>query len=556
MQLFAEKKRIVFYTIGIFLFALAGVFQALDSHLIEFWHAFFSLSAHTIFLILSIAWGITLIHRVVRKDLKIYLVAIAVLIVFFLVTRMIKYGLTKSTDTLNRYMWYSYYVPQCLIPTLILLSSLSLESENNKPLRKNWLLLFVPALILIILIYTNDIHEWVFQFSLSKNNFSYKHQVVFYIVLSWEIIVTLIGLVVMICKCKVSACKKKMWIPITTFILCVALSTICFLLNTSAFKIPELLCLTCIALIESSINIGLIPSNDNYENYFHNSKYSAFITDEQFNLIYNVNSTVPLDKEVLKKASIKPIMLNKYMRLIAKKIHGGYVYRIEDLTIINKTNETLKETNEQILEENYLIEAENKIKEEKTQIEEQTRLFAKIEECTRLELDQLTNYLSDLKEGNNKINFVAMMRFLSVIMVYIKRRSNLELISEKNRTVDVNELSLAIKESLDYLSLMNIDYHYECRISGKINGKKACLLYEFFESCIASYNNRLNAVIVHLYRHEQRIILLIESDDDNINFIQALENLKNKFPQHKDDIEVKKDDAIYYSLSLEDGDNV
>ncbi len=555
MQLSINKKRIVVYAIGIFLFALAGVFQALDSHLVEFWHALFALSAHTILLLLSIAWGITLIHRVVRKDLKIYLVAIAVLIVVFLVARMIKYGLTENTDALSRYMWYSYYVPQCLIPPLILLSSLSLESKKDKPLRKEWFLLFVPALILIGLIYSNDIHEWVFKFSSSKNDSSYKHQIVFYIALSWEIIVTFIGLIVMIHKCKVSACKKRMWIPITTFILCAALSTICFLLNTSAFKIPELLCLTCIALVESCINIGLIPSNDNYENYFHNSKYSAFITDEQFNVIYNANSALSLDKKILKEASIKPIMLNKYMRLISKKIHGGYVYRIEDLTIINKTNETLKETNEQILEENYLIEAENKIKEEKAQIEEQTRLFTKIEECTRLELDQLTDYLSDLKD-NNKIDFADKMRFLSLIMVYIKRRSNLELISEKNRTIDVNELSLAIKESLDYLSLMDIDCHYECRFNGKIKGEKACILYEFFENCISSYNNRPGAVIVHLFRYEQRIVLLVESDASNINLIQALEDLKNKFPQHKNDIEVKIDDAIYYSLSLEEGDNL
>ena len=182
-------------------------------------------------------------------------------------------------------------------------------------------------------------------------------------------------------------------------------------------------------------------------------------------------------------------------------------------------------------------------------------MFTKIEECTRLELDQLTDYLSDLKD-NNKIDFADKMRFLSLIMVYIKRRSNLELISEKNRTIDVNELSLAIKESLDYLSLMDIDCHYECRFNGKIKGEKACILYEFFENCISSYNNRPGAVIVHLFRFEQRIVLLVESDASNINLIQALEDLKNKFPQHKNDIEVKIDDAIYYSLSLEEGDNL
>ena len=132
MQLFMHKKRIVVYVIGIFLFALVGVFQAIDSHLIEFWHAFLALSAHTILLILSVLWGITLIHRVVKKDQKIYLLAVDILITFFLVVRMIKYGLTENIDVLSRYMWYSYYVPQCLIPPLILLSSLSLENKKKQ----------------------------------------------------------------------------------------------------------------------------------------------------------------------------------------------------------------------------------------------------------------------------------------------------------------------------------------------------------------------------------------------------------------------------------------
>lgn len=452
-------------------------------------------------------------------------------------------------------MWYSYYVPQCLIPPLILLSSLSLENKRNKPLRKEWFLLFVLAFILIGLVYTNDIHEWVFKFSFSKNDSSYEHQVVFYIILSWEILLTLIGLIIMIRKCKVSACKKKMWIPITTFVLCATLSTICFLLNTPAFKIPELLCLTCIALIESCININLIPTNDNYENYFHESKYSVFITDEQYNVIYKSNTAISLDKEVLKMASIKQIMLNKYMRLISKKIHGGYVYRIEDLTLINKTNEALKETNEQILEENYLIEAENKIKEEKAQIAEQTRLFTRIEECTNPELERLETYLSDLKSNNNE-NYVDKMRFLSLLMVYVKRRCNLELISEKNKTIDINELSLAIKESLDYLALMDVECHYECSLKSKISGEKAYLLYDFFENCIALYDNRPKALIVHLYRSKQKIIIQIESDALNTDLSQIIENFRLKFPQNKKDIEVNVDDAIYYSLSLEEGDSL
>lgn len=66
----------------------------------------------------------------VRKDLRVFFISVAILILFFLTVRMIKYDLTESIDTLNRYMWYSYYVPQMIIPPTLLLATLSIENEK------------------------------------------------------------------------------------------------------------------------------------------------------------------------------------------------------------------------------------------------------------------------------------------------------------------------------------------------------------------------------------------------------------------------------------------
>lgn len=227
----------------------------------------FALSANTILIFLVVAWGVSLIHRMVRKDLLAYFLTVAVLILFFLVVRMMKYELTKGLDKPLRYFWYTYYVPQMFIPPTILLAAFSLENKKGKPLAKIWYLLYLPAIILIILIFTNEIHGWAFALNFD-GDFSYKHRIVFYIALAWEIVVTFISLIVLILKCRVAACKKKMWVPVTAFIVCSAISTICFLTDTAAFKIPELICFSGIVVIESCITIGLIPTNEDYENYF------------------------------------------------------------------------------------------------------------------------------------------------------------------------------------------------------------------------------------------------------------------------------------------------
>ena len=177
MHTAANRKRIGLYSVCVCFFCLAGVFQAVDATLPEFFHALFACAAHTILISLVVAWGVSLVHRMVRRDLRAYFLTVAALILFFLVVRMIKYGLTKDTDTLSRYLWYAYYIPQCLIPPTILLAALRLENRNGKPQAGAWYLLYLPAVLLIILILTNDVHGWAFALDF-HDGFSYEHRAV------------------------------------------------------------------------------------------------------------------------------------------------------------------------------------------------------------------------------------------------------------------------------------------------------------------------------------------------------------------------------------------
>lgn len=549
MWTITNKKRIVLYAVCIFFFCLAGVLQALDSTLPDFWHILFAFLAHTIFISLVVAWGVSLIHRMIRKDMLIYFLMVAVLILFFLVVRMIKYELTMDTDALLRYLWYSYYVPQMIIPPTILLVAFSIENKKNKLLAKTWYLIYLPAVILLVLIFTNDIHEWVFALNFD-NGFSYEHRTIFYIALAWEIIITFVSLIVLSLKCGISACRRKTWIPLTSFIVCMAVSTTCFLMDTSAYKIPELLCFTCIVMIESCIAIGLIPSNEEYENYFYHSACSALITDERFNVVYNSEKFFSIDKSLLEQMAKKPIMLNENARLSAEKIHGGYVFRIEDLSKVNEINATLKETNDRLFEENYILEAENELKEHKAIVSEQNRLYAKMKESTKEELKRLDVLLADMyrKMQLNDKKYIERMHFACVLAAYIKRRVNLVMLAEKQENIDINELSLSIKESLSFLSLTGAECIYDCAFQGKINGKQAGIFYDFFESCIANYYGLPSAVIVRFSKCGDYLVLRIESDTGTNEII---ERIKKKFCKY--DITIEMDEEVYYSLSLLQG---
>ena len=546
MRITINKKRISGYSICLFFFFLAGFFQMIDDLLPDFWHVLFSLLAHVILLSLVIFWGVSIIHRIIRKDLRLYLLIIAIFILFFLVVRMIKYGLTRNDDILNRYLWYSYYVSQCLIPPTLLLASLSIETKDGKPLKKTWFLIFIPAIILLSLIYTNDLHQLAFIFEYSENDFSYKHGIVFYLAIIWEILITIISIIIMIIKCQVSACRKKIWIPIFTFLGCVFISTICFLVNISSFKIPELLCFSCILIIESCINIGLIPSNVNYEKYFYHSMCSAFITDENLQVIYRSKSSLSLDKEQLKAAIISPIMVNKNTRFYGTKIHGGYTFRSEDLSLINKINIGLQEAKQQIKEENDIIEAENEMKKQSAKIDEQKKLYAKVETYTKDEINKLNNLL--LLKTINEEAFINKMRFACVLAAYIKRRSNLILLSKKDKLMDVDELALSINESISYLSLTNIECFLDFNLKGKINGDILGIIYDFFEMCVVIDPYLQASFLVHLFQKEKNIIIRIESDIEK-NYLPLITNkLIKKFSSN---VSIQHDEiTTYFSLFL------
>ena len=546
MRITINKKRISGYSICLFFFFLAGFFQMIDDLLPDFWHVLFSLLAHVILLSLVIFWGVSIIHRIIRKDLRLYLLIIAIFILFFLVVRMIKYGLTRNDDILNRYLWYSYYVSQCLIPPTLLLASLSIETKDGKPLKKTWFLIFIPAIILLSLIYTNDLHQLAFIFEYSENGFSYKHGIVFYLAIIWEILITIISIIIMIIKCQVSACRKKIWIPIFTFLGCVFISTICFLVNISSFKIPELLCFSCILIIESCINIGLIPSNINYEKYFYHSMCSAFITDESLQVIYRSKSSLSLDKEQLKAAIISPIMVNKNTRFYGTKIHGGYTFRSEDLSLINEINIGLQEAKQQIKEENDIIEAENEMKKQSAKIDEQKKLYAKVETYTKDEINKLNNLL--LLKTINEEDFINKMRFACVLAAYIKRRSNLILLSKKDKLMDVDELALSINESISYLSLTNIECFLDFNLKGKINSDILGIIYDFFEMCVVIDPYLQASFLVHLFQKEKNIIIRIESDIEK-NYLPLITNkLIKKFSSN---VSIQHDEiTTYFSLFL------
>ena len=93
-------------------FFLAGVLQYVDNDLTIFWDKLCSLVVNLIFFLLIFIWGISVKNRIIKKSTRKLLIIIAVLIFMWLFIRYVKYYFFESSETISRYLWYLYYIPQ------------------------------------------------------------------------------------------------------------------------------------------------------------------------------------------------------------------------------------------------------------------------------------------------------------------------------------------------------------------------------------------------------------------------------------------------------------
>ena len=540
---FFTKRTTIFIICGFF-FILAGVFQYIDQDLSSYWATVCSFYETSIFLLLIFIWGYSIKIRIIDKGIRRKLLFIAALLFFWLFIRYIKYEFTVSAERTNRYLWYLFYIPQCIVPPLALIVSLETTQDEKHPIRKWIYLILIPAFILIIMILTNDFHQLAFKFKPNFENFSsdYKHGIVYYLAIGWIIIMILTHILVLIIKCSVSSCKKKTWIPISLFLICTIACILCFIYSTRSYKMPELLSFSFIIIFESCIAIGLIPSNENYEVYFSNSSISSIITDKNLNPIYGSNNLLELSKDDCKKTLEDGfIFIGENNRLSVRNISGGYIFYIEDLSHINKLLDEIKNLNEAIKEDSNLIIYENELKKKEIKIKQKNYMHDNLLIILKDDLSLTNNLLLKIKEDDT--NFYKNFKEACVHLAYIKRRSNLELLLNQNEYIDFNEIILSIKEITNYLRLYGIENLLINNTKEKIKAEIGILFFEFFMDSIRLIISDIIYLIINIRNDNNKITMRL-AITLKFNFDYDFNKLKSE--KYKNLIDIIKEDDTYY----------
>lgn len=211
---------------------------------------------------LYMAWGVSVRKRVVQAQVRKCLTAVSVLTVFWLTVRTMKYFLVFDLGA-ARYLWYLYYLPMLFIPLLGVYVSVSLGKPERFQLKWS-LLLYIPTMLCLLLVLTNDFHQLVFTFPTgevwSDENNGYVPG--YYIVIGWEIVCALTAFIIMVIKCRISPRKKHLPIIIlgTSIVYAVIYFSGVRWMRIIGGDITAVQCLMFTAVFESCIQCAISPA--------------------------------------------------------------------------------------------------------------------------------------------------------------------------------------------------------------------------------------------------------------------------------------------------------
>lgn len=469
-----------------------------------------------IYIALYIGWGISVSKRIIQVQVRHYLIAVSCLMVFWFVIRSTNYFFTEDAE-IERYLWYWYYLPMLFIPLFSLFVAISLDKPVNAKLSKTaLLLLYIPTVLCLLLVLTNDFHQLVFSFPKGEvwtdDNATYVFG--YYCVLGWETLCALAAFVIMLIKCRHS--QRKKYLPF----LLMACSVGYALIYVSGAKWMRLIggditaaqCLMFTGILECCIQCGLIQTNTGYKALFEAGSIGAQIVDTNYHTRYASSNAPELTAEMMCSAERDTAMLDNNTLLRSSRIGGGYVLWQEDITDITALLKKLEENRKTISESNDVEQENYKTKVKINTVRERNRLYDRLQAQTAHQIELLDQLLTQYEAQSAPEIRRSLLAKAAVIGAYIKRRGNLMFIGEKSDVTDTAELSACLDESFANLELMGVECAIDIPDKNSIYIRDAIRVYDFFEAVTEEAMDGLRFVWLKARSLEEAVIFYLQAE--------------------------------------------
>lgn len=301
------------------------------------------------------------------------------------------------------------------------------------------------------------------------------------------------------------------------------------------------------AIFESCIQCSLIQSNTHYAELFHASTIGALITGRDFSVACAAENARSVDSQTLMAAADSPVVTADGIRISEAPIRWGHVFWEDDISPMLAVLKELDDTREELQSYGSILQAENAQKARRKKLEEQERLYRTMQEKAAAPAVRLSNLAKALQGVQDADTARFLLWKMTVIGAYLKRRSNLIFLADRDGMVPVSEVALCLNESMDNLRLHVRRCASRLDFEGELRLETAAALYDFFEAAIELAMDDLSGAAVNVTRKEDACVLslMLQCGTD-------LTSLRAAYP----DAFVENEDGVWYcTLSVREGGN-
>lgn len=468
-----------------------------------------------IYLGILMFWGISLYDRIVHKPIRRHLIALVALIMFWLLMRTLRLTVFYRILPLGQWCWYAYYIPMILIPQLCLFAAKHIGRPEEYRLPKKWYLLYIPSLVLILAILTNDLHGLAFRFPLGYEAGwdTYERSVLHYVAAVW--IFSCVGLMIweIVKHCRIPGTKKMIWLPIALLGVGVSYSVL-HALDSGLFGFIEVtaaICFTVVAIWESCIKMGLVQSNTHYHELLKYSGLGVAVVDHSYAVRYRSDDALPLSAQQMEAAERGSVMLEGGIRVSSSRIRGGHTLWQEDLSELLDILDELKELRTE-LEGSNAVSMQNYQMDKKIRtLAEKNRLHDALHKQTSHQINLLNDWLSQLTETDEPQKKRELLRRIVVVGAYLKRRNNLILVSEQDGMISREELRLSVREMMKNLELAGILCAGSVEFERDLPTDVAMKLFDFYEYVVENAFDGLSSLVARFFFRDNSYCACIDA---------------------------------------------
>ena len=502
----------------VFIFLLSGICNLADVYIegLPFRLSALSYLGH---LTLCTLYLVYTRRNIIQPDVKYYITSTVGYLYGWLIIVLMEGVIFPVEHSGNRVLWYMQFIPMLMIPNLLLLAGLHLDTHESQRINGAWWLTFVVTFFFIIGIMTNDIHGAAFIFPSEIEYFYEGHRfnTLFYLAVVW--------MFAMYCGCAVVLWQKAKKLGKTSYILILLIALgigvmyVGWLLGGRRFmpwlndmySVPQMVEAFILFTTELCMRVGLISSNSNFRELFEASRLSVSLVDGEGDVIYQTAGQVPIDRDQMRQALDGDIYIDENHRLHAQEVSGGHVFWVNDLSSVNGVAKQLRSVQKKLEEENNLIAAENDMIARRVQADEQNKLYTMLAQQMQPQLDKIGEIVQHVDPHD--ADFGEKLALASVYKVYIKRACNIMLLRQNDSILNGFELENSIRESIEYIHLNGVDCKYTSTISGSYAADDLLRTYNYFQEAIEANIGKMKKLVVDLSAGADRINLRMAIDD-------------------------------------------